>query len=96
MLSLTARVNPRRKFFQGEKDMPLIHVKLPEGCFTPAQKQVIMRKFMDAMASIEGDHLRSITCFVVEEVRSGELAAGGMAMTADAVRRSSCKTDGME
>jgi len=76
--------------------MPLIHVKLPERFFTPAQKQEIMRKFMDAMSSTEGEHLRSITCFVVEEDGCGELVSGRRAMMAGAVRGVASEAEGME
>jgi 4-oxalocrotonate tautomerase len=65
--------------------MPLIQVKLIENVFTPAQKSQMITKLTDAMVSIEGENLRPATLVVIEEVRSGEWAFGGQAMTTDAV-----------
>ena len=57
--------------------MPLINVKLIEGVFTPTQKQEMIRKLTDAMVSIEGENMRSVTWVVVEEVKSGDWGVGG-------------------
>ncbi len=61
--------------------MPLIQVKLIEGVFSQAQKQEIIKKLTDAMVSIEGENMRTVTWVVVEEVKSGEWGIGGKAMT---------------
>ncbi len=66
--------------------MPLIQVKLIEEVFTPAQKREIITKLTDAIVSIEGENLRPATLVVIEEVRSGDWAFGGKAMTAEAAR----------
>jgi 4-oxalocrotonate tautomerase len=66
--------------------MPLIHVKLIEDVFTPAQKKEMISKLTEAMVAIEGENLRPITWVVIEEVRSGECGIGGQPMTTDAVR----------
>jgi len=65
--------------------MPLIQVKLIENVFTPAQKNQLITKLTDAMVSIEGENMRPVTLVVIEEVRSGEWAIGGQALTTDAV-----------
>ena len=65
--------------------MPLIEVKLIENVFTPLQKQEIIAKLTDAMVSIEGENMRSVTWVTIEEVRSGEWGIGGQAMTTEAV-----------
>ena len=65
--------------------MPLIQVKLIENVFTPAQKDEIITKLTDAMVSIEGENMRGVTWVVIEEVRSGEWALGGKALTTDDV-----------
>jgi 4-oxalocrotonate tautomerase len=57
--------------------MPLINVKLIEGVFTPTQKQEMIRKLTDAMVTIEGENMRSVTWVVVEEVKSGDWGIGG-------------------
>ncbi|PYV22388.1 MAG: 4-oxalocrotonate tautomerase [Acidobacteria bacterium] len=66
--------------------MPLIQVKLIEEVFTPAQKREIITKLTDAMVSIEGENMRSVTLVVIEEVRSGDWGIGGKAMTTADVR----------
>lgn len=66
--------------------MPLIQVKLIEEVFTSAQKQEIITKLTDAMVSVEGENLRSVTWVVIEDVRSGDWGIGGQALTTEAVR----------
>ena len=61
--------------------MPLIQVKVIEGVFTEAQKHEIVRKLTDAMVSIEGEVMRSVTWVIVEEVKSGDWGIGGKALT---------------
>ncbi len=61
--------------------MPLIQVKLIEGVFTEPQKKQIIRKLTDAMVSIEGESMRSVTWVVIEEVKSGDWAIGGNPLT---------------
>jgi len=61
--------------------MPLINVKLIENVFTPEQKEQIVQELTDAMVSIEGENMRSVTWVVVEEVRSGDWGIGGKALT---------------
>ena len=41
--------------------MPLIQVTLIENVFSQAQKQEMIQKLTDAMVSIEGEELRSLT-----------------------------------
>jgi len=66
--------------------MPLLNVKLIEGVFTPTQKQDMIRKLTDTMVSIEGENMRSVTWVVIEEVKSGEWAVGGNALTTNDVK----------
>jgi 4-oxalocrotonate tautomerase len=66
--------------------MPFINVKLIEDVFTPEEKQQIVETLTDAMVSIEGENMRSVTWVVVEEVKSGDWGIGGQALTTDAVR----------
>lgn len=65
--------------------MPLIQVKLIEEVFTPDQKREIITKLTDAIVSVEGENLRPATVVVIEEIRSGDWAFGGKAMTTEAV-----------
>jgi 4-oxalocrotonate tautomerase len=66
--------------------MPLIDVKVIEGVFSPEQKQQITERLTDAMVSVEGEAMRGVTWCVIEEVRSGDWAIGGQALTTQAVR----------
>jgi 4-oxalocrotonate tautomerase len=66
--------------------MPLVNVRLIEGVFTPAQKQEMIRKLTDAMVSIEGETMRSVTWVVIDEVKSGDWGIGGRPLTADDVK----------
>jgi 4-oxalocrotonate tautomerase len=65
--------------------MPLINVKVIENVFTDEQKQQILARLTDAMVSVEGEAMRGVTWVVVEEVRSGDWAIGGQALTTAAV-----------
>lgn len=65
--------------------MPLIQVKVIEGVFTPTQKKEIITKLTNAMVSVEGENLRTVTWVTIEEVRSGDWGIGGQALTTDAV-----------
>jgi 4-oxalocrotonate tautomerase len=66
--------------------MPLLNVKLIEGVFTPAQKREMIHKLTDAMVSIEGENMRSVTWVVIEEVKSGDWGIGGNALTTGDVK----------
>lgn len=64
--------------------MPFINVKVIEGVFSSPQKREIVEKLTDAMVSIEGENMRGVTWCVLEEVKSGDWAIGGNALsTAD-------------
>ena len=66
--------------------MPLINVKLIEDVFTPDQKREIVERLTDAMVSIEGENMRSVTWVVVEEVASGAWGMGGKPLSSDDVK----------
>jgi 4-oxalocrotonate tautomerase len=71
---------------QGDALMPLIQVNLIEEVFTPAQKQMMIRKLTDAMVEIEGEAMRGVTWVTIHEVRSGEWGIGGQPLTTAAVK----------
>jgi 4-oxalocrotonate tautomerase len=81
--TVASGANPPRN---GESVMPLINVKLIEGVFTPAQKQEMIRMLTNAMVSIEGENMRSVTWVCIEEVKSGDWGIGGDALTVEHVR----------
>ena len=66
--------------------MPLIQVRVIKNVFSKEQKQQIIHKLTDAMVSIEGENMRSVTWVVVEEVKSGDWGIGGDALTSEDVR----------
>ncbi len=66
--------------------MPMINVKLIEGVFDASQKQEMIEKLTDAMVSIEGENMRSVTWVIVEETKSGDWGIGGQPLTTDAVK----------
>jgi 4-oxalocrotonate tautomerase len=64
--------------------MPLINVKLIDGVFSEPQKKQIVTRLTDAMVSVEGENMRSVTWVIIEEVKSGDWALGGKPLsTAD-------------
>jgi len=66
--------------------VPLINVKLIENVFTPDQKREVVERLTDAMVSIEGENMRSVTWVVVEEVQSGDWGIGGTPLTTEDVK----------
>ncbi len=66
--------------------MPFINVKVIEGVFNAEQKTQISERLTDAMVSVEGESMRGVTWCVIDEVRSGDWAIGGQALTTEAVR----------
>lgn len=65
--------------------MPFINVKVIEKVFTDEQKRDIVERLTDAMVAIEGEPMRGVTWVVIEEVKSGDWAIGGQALTTEAV-----------
>ena len=66
--------------------MPLIHLTLIENVFSRAQKQEMIQKLTDALVSIEGEKLRSLTWVVIEEVKDGNLGIGGKPLSSGEAR----------
>lgn len=66
--------------------MPFINVKLIENVFTADQKREVVERLTDAMVSIEGENMRSVTWVVVEEVASGDWGIGGRPLTTQDVQ----------
>jgi 4-oxalocrotonate tautomerase len=71
---------------KGERTMPLIEVHLIENVFDSAQKKQMIEKLPDAMVSIEGENMRSVTWVKISEVASGEWGVGGQLLTTEAVK----------
>ena len=67
--------------------MPLVDIQVIEGVFDDSQKQELIRNVTDAMVSVEGENMRGVTWVRVQEVKSGQWAIGGEALTAAAVHK---------
>ena len=61
--------------------MPLIQVRVIKDVFSKEQKGQIISKLTDAMVSIEGENMRSVTWVVIDEVKSGHWGMGGNPLT---------------
>jgi len=66
--------------------MPLINVKMVEGVWSAQQKRQMIEKLTEAMVSIEGEGMRSVTWVVLEEVSSGDWGIAGRPLTTENVR----------
>jgi len=67
--------------------MPLIQVKVIENVFTSEQEQEVNRKLSEAMVSIEGENMHSVTSVIIEEIKSGEMGIGGTPLSSQARER---------
>ena len=56
------------------------------GVFSPDQKRAIVEGLTEAIVAIEGENMRSVTWVVLEEVKSGDWAIGGNALSTDDVK----------
>jgi 4-oxalocrotonate tautomerase len=72
--------------------VPLIQVTVIEGVFSHEQKREMVRELTETMVAIEGEHLRSVTWVLIEEVKSGAWGIGGQVLTAEAVRELAAAT----
>jgi 4-oxalocrotonate tautomerase len=66
--------------------MPFVNVKVIEGVFDTDQKREIVERLTDTMVAIEGDAMRDVTWVVLEEVKSGDWAIGGKALSTEDVQ----------
>jgi len=67
--------------------MPLVQIKGVGGYLSAQQKQEMIRKVTDAVLSVEGEGLRSVTWVTIEDVESGAWGVGGQPVTADDLRK---------
>lgn len=66
--------------------MPLVSIDVIEGVFSAEAKTALISKVTDAVVSVEGEKMRSVTWVRVREVKSGDWAIGGQPLTTDTVR----------
>lgn len=67
--------------------MPLVEIKGIENYLTIDQKQEIIRKVTDAIVSVEGEGLRSVTWVTIQDVKSGEWGVGGQTVTTEMLKQ---------
>lgn len=66
--------------------MPLVQIKGVGGYLTIQQKQELIRRVTDAVASVEGEGLRPVTWVTIEDVEPGAWGVGGIPVTAEDLR----------
>ena len=67
--------------------MPLVQIKGVSGYLSPEQKQSLIERVTEAVISVEGEGLRSVTWVLVEDVPSGSWGVGGKRVTTDDLRK---------
>ncbi len=70
--------------------MLLTQVRVIKDVFSKDQKREIIGKLTDAMVSVKGENMRSVTWCVIEEVESGDWGIGGNALTTSDVHALAC------
>ena len=66
--------------------MPLIRATLVENAITPEQKQDLISRITDAVATVYGDHMRPNIWVLIEEIKSGQFGAAGQGITTEQMR----------
>lgn len=72
--------------------MPLVQITGVGGYLTMEQKQEIIRKVTDAVVSVEGEGLRSVTWVTIQDVQPGAWGVGGSPVTDDDLRAMAAST----
>ena len=67
--------------------MPLVDIEVIEGVFDADKKRALIRGVTEAVVAVEGEAMRGVTWVRVKEVKSGDWAIGGEALTTSAVRQ---------
>lgn len=67
--------------------MPLIQIRGVGGYLSLEEKQELIRRVTDAVLSVEGEGLRSVTWVTIEDVEPGAWGVGGKPVTADDLRQ---------
>ena len=67
--------------------MPLVDIQVIKGVFSPEQKADIITKVTNAMVSVEGENLRSVTWVKINEIEEGSWGIGGQTLSAADVKK---------
>ena len=65
--------------------MPLVDIHVIAGVFDDAQKTQMIKQGTDVMVGIEGENLRGVTWFKINECKSGDWAIGGNPLSTEDV-----------
>jgi 4-oxalocrotonate tautomerase len=65
--------------------MPLVTIDIIKDVFSREQKNELIEKVTEAMISVEGEELRSVTWVKLNEIEQGDWAVGGQRLNAAAV-----------
>ena len=66
--------------------MPVIRATLVENAITTEQKQELISRITDAVATVYGDHMRPNIWVLIEEIKSGQFGAGGHGISTEEMR----------
>ena len=66
--------------------MPLIRATLVENATTSEQKQELIGRITDAVASVYGETMRPYTWVLIDEISSGQFGVGGHGFTTEEVQ----------
>ncbi|GGJ50449.1 4-oxalocrotonate tautomerase [Sphingopyxis bauzanensis] len=62
--------------------MPLVTIDVIKDVFTPAQKSALIDRVTEAMVSVEGEAMRTVTWVRIREFEQGDWAIGGKQLAA--------------
>lgn len=66
--------------------MPMVNIEVIKDVFSAEQKRQLIEKVTEAMISVEGEGLRSVTWVRIQEFEQGNWAIGGQPLTAGDVK----------
>lgn len=67
--------------------MPLVQISGVGGYLTLEQKQELIAKVTDAVVSVEGEGLRSVTWVTIADIQPGAWGVGGKPVTGEDLRQ---------
>ena len=65
--------------------MPLVTIDVIKDVFSPDQKKDLIERVTDAMVSVEGEAMRSVTWVKINEIQQNDWGIGGQRFNAAAV-----------
>jgi 4-oxalocrotonate tautomerase len=65
--------------------MPLVTIDVIKDVFSPDQKKDLIERVTDAMVSVEGEAMRSVTWVKINEIQQNDWGIGGQRLNASAV-----------